>query len=70
MIFEDPDELGYFIDQEKSKRGVPGHVSGPFSGISMSWNDWKSIELAGINAHKGRDRRAEIHRRHAGYGSL
>jgi len=59
MIFEDEDQLGYYVQ-----------VGLPFPGIDLTAQDLKDIEAAGIHAHEGRDRLAERCRRLAGYGNL
>lgn len=75
MIFEDPDELGYFSDHEVMKaargRGMARVGGGtPFEGIAMTMQDFEDIEAAAINAVEGRDRAAERCRKYAGYGGL
>ena len=68
MIWEDPDELGYYVAHEKPKQRAAPRV--PFHGIDMTAQDFKDIEAAATHARAGDHRSAEKCRQYAGYGGL
>lgn len=69
MIFENEDELGYWVE---------GAQPSPFAAISslivcnslLTMQERADIEAAAINAHEGHDRDAERCRKYAGYDDL
>lgn len=69
MIFEDEDELGYWIGERPVN---------PWASVSslivcndiLTMQERAEIESAALNAHEGRDFAAERCRRFAGYGGL
>lgn len=69
MIFEDPDELGYFTDQEVAKRPLVTSSLVICNAI-MPMQERADLEAAAINAHEGHDLDAERCRKYAGYNNI
>jgi hypothetical protein len=70
MIFENPDDLGYFTDHELLKQRRDPKSALAVCNSILSMDERMSIEAAAINSFHGHKRGAESHRVRADYGGL